>query len=355
MSLQLATRPEKDTYEQNPYEVVRRYVPEKTPLYFAGEDSHGNRCYAKDETNNPTGAYKWRGSAVKLNSLYGGRPFSVVTASAGNHGQGVAWVAGQMGGSANVFVPIGTPQSKLDGLARLGANVYEVGSSFDEATQLAKQYAENNDTDFIHPFDDEQVMTGQGTIADEIFEQFGGSPNVFEYTVVFVPVGGGGLIGGVSERLKHLTSSLVRIVGVQVAGSDSAARSFATSLGCQVESGDGYSKIYNKQQNFGRVVQLEASCPNDDVDGTRVKMVGSRCIGNILEYVDEFIVLDPAEIGQYYINNPGSVLEPAGALAEVGVSKYGAMVGRGGLNLVSVQTGRNQDPARIEHLKSLVR
>ena len=76
MSLQLATRPEKDTYEQNPYEVVRRYVPEKTPLYFAGEDSHGNRCYAKDETNNPTGAYKWRGSAVKLNSLYGGRPFS---------------------------------------------------------------------------------------------------------------------------------------------------------------------------------------------------------------------------------------------------------------------------------------
>ena len=225
--------------EASPIELVRRFMPEFTVFDEFKRDNKGNSFFLKDETDNPTGAYKWRGSAVKLNKLFPDGVGRVVTASAGNHGQGVAWVSSQMGGSAEVFVPIGTPISKLEGLSRLGATVFEVGSNFDESTQLAIDYAKNQGNHFVHPFDDIDVMEGQGTIADELYIQMKNNNICAEDSVVFVPVGGGGLIGGVSKRLKELTDGNIKVVGVQVDGSDSAALSFGDSLNCNIHNMNG--------------------------------------------------------------------------------------------------------------------
>lgn len=331
------------------YDTVRKFCPQPTEFYELRQDNQGNAFYVKDETDNPTGAYKWRGSAVKLSQLFAQGESRVVTASAGNHGQGIAWVAGTLGGSADVFVPIGTPQSKLDGLARLGARVYSVGFTYDEATMLAKEHAAKYSTHFVPAFDDIDVMRGQGTIADELVDRFALERMEYLDTVVFVPVGGGGLLGGVAERLYELTGGQVHIVGVQVAGSDSAALSFGYARNCRVAHIAGGRRIYSPRQ-FGEVKCIEATAPNDNVDGTRVSVVGQLCLPKIVQYVHEFVVVDPAEIGKYFAQNPATHLEPAGALAQVGANLYAQQPGASLLNLVALHTGRNQDSVRIQNL-----
>lgn len=353
MQTQLQRAPKLYSRTKAPIDIVREFCPEPTTFSRLYDDSDGNVFYGKDETNNPTGAYKWRGSAVKLSKLFASGQNKVVTASAGNHGQGIAWVAKRLGGSADVFVPVGTPKSKLDGLERLDANIYLVGSNFDEATAFAKAHATKYATHFVHPFDDTDVMAGQGTIADELLFQMAKYRLNLRETTVFAPVGGGGLLGGVAERLKYLSYGKVKLVGVQVAGSDSAAQSFCASLGCTVQNFDGGYRIYNatnKQSN--KCLRLKATEPNNDVDGTRVSVVGEHCLPKILASVDEFMVVEPAKIGKYYAQNTQSVLEPAGALAQVGAKLYSENTSFRSQNFVVLQTGRNQDPTRIENLKA---
>lgn len=343
--------PKPKLFVKQPFDIVREFSPEFTALRKIGTDKRGNTFFGKDETNNPTGAYKWRGSAVKLSKLFASGGDRVVTASAGNHGQGIAWVAGRLGGVADVFVPIGTPKSKLDGLERLGANIYLVGANFDEATKHAKTHAAKYSTHFVHPFDDIDVMAGQGTIADELMPQMVEFGLNLLNTTVFVPVGGGGLLGGVSERLKLLSGNRVKIVGVQVAGSDSAAQSFCTAGGCEQQKFRGGYLIKGlKQKNVFSRRRVPATEPNNDVDGTRVSVVGEHCLPKILANVDEFAVVDPASLGKYYAQNPNSPLEPAGVLSQVGAKLYSEFIAATSQNFIALQTGRNQDPVRIAHL-----
>ena len=352
MSTQLLQKPHKITSKLSAYDIVRNFNPRPTSFSELLTNENGNVYWAKDETDNPTGAYKWRGSAVKLTKiLERNEDTSFVTASAGNHGQGVAWVAGRLGCRADVFVPTGTPQSKLDGLERLGANIHLVGSNFDESTGLAQRYAAKHSTSFVHPFDDIEVMSGQGTIADELVSQFSVGAFDLTKTTLFVPVGGGGLLGGVSERLRLLTAGRVKIVGVQVTGSDSAAQSFATALACKVQKSQFGYRIYSPAYSpYRQVKSIAASAPNNDVDGTRVSVVGANCLPKIVENVDEFMVVEPASLGKYYVQNPSSNLEPAGALATAGAHLYATLANVSNTNMVVLQTGRNQDPRRIANL-----
>ncbi|MCA9351015.1 pyridoxal-phosphate dependent enzyme [Candidatus Saccharibacteria bacterium] len=353
MSLKVEQLPRNHNSLTESYEIVRRFVSEPTELREYKRDHRGNMFLMKDETDNPTGAYKWRGSAVKLNRLFGNELSGVVTASAGNHGQGVAWVASKMGGSAEVFVPEGTPQSKLDGLGRLGAKIHLIGSNFDEATEIARRYAASHDQPFIHPFDDYDIMDGQGTIGQELVEQFREQSLHHDDLVVFVPVGGGGLIGGVSRSIKELTDGRVKVVGVQVEGSDSAAVSFGVSTSARQMHYEGFSRIYSSTSRPGQdgsYCRIQATRPNEEVDGTRVNLVGDYCARSINQYVDEFLVVSPRLIGQFYRENPNSTLEPAGALSLVGAEAYSNLPRASLLYLVSIGSGKNQDPRRIQNL-----
>lgn len=354
MSLQLEQITEKKTDAgQRAYDVVRLLKPEYTNLNELGQDNKGNVYYGKDETDNPTGAYKWRGASVKLNHLMEmGRLDGVVTASAGNHGQGVAWVAGQMGITPEVFVPVGTPESKLNGLYNLGAHVHLIGNNFDEATALAQDFALKQETPFVHPYNDLVVMDGQGTIADELIHQLNEGQLDYEDTTVFVPVGGGGLVAGVSRRLKALTKGQIKVVGVQVQGSDSASLTYKDTLDCSVQELPGAQRFHspNRRPTFVYMGR-NATSPNYDVDGTCVKQVGDQCLTSIFHSVDEFMVVSPELVGKYYLDNEHTKYEPAGVLAEVGASLYGQIAGTSLQNLVSIQTGRNQDQRRIENLK----
>ncbi|MCA9350723.1 pyridoxal-phosphate dependent enzyme [Candidatus Nomurabacteria bacterium] len=353
MSLKVEQPPTNYNSLTKSYEIVRRFVSEPTELREYKRDHRGNMFLMKDETDNPTGAYKWRGSAVKLNRLFGNELSGVVTASAGNHGQGVAWVASEMGGSAEVFVPHGTPPAKLAGLERLGAKVHLIGNNFDEATELARRYAALKNQPFIHPFDDYDIMDGQGTIGQELVVQFREQSLHYDDLVLFVPVGGGGLIGGVSRSIKALTNGRVKVVGVQVEGSDSAAVSFGVSTNARQKHYQDFSRIYeptSRPSPNGSYCRLQASQPNEDVDGTRVNLVGDYCARSINQYVDEFLVVSPRLIGQYYRENPNSTLEPAGALSLVGAEAYSNLPRASLLYLVSIGTGKNQDPRRIQNL-----
>lgn len=336
------------------YEIVRQFCPEPTPFTEVKQDSFGNIYFQKDETNNPTGAYKWRGAAVKMARLFENGAHSVVTASAGNHGQGVAWVSGQLGAKAEVFVPVGTPKSKVDGLFRLGASVHLEGANFDESTELARNFANRLSEPFIHPFDDFDVMDGQGTIGQELYQQTVAEKIHDDDLRVFVAVGGGGQIAGIARELKMLSSQRVKVIGVQVAGSDSAALSFGYNKNArQYHSPDGlFARVYDAQTTVSdSYCRVAATGPNELVDGTRVNMVGDYCIRNILDFVDEFIVVDPALVGKYYLENPNSKLEPAGALSMVGAESYATLPGAQMLNFVTIASGKNQDPVRIEKLK----
>jgi threonine dehydratase len=344
------------TTEKSAYEIVRQFSTEPTPLKEVKVDNNGNVYYEKDETNNPTGAYKWRGAAVKLSKLFENGAHSVVTASAGNHGQGVAWVSGMMGAKAEVFVPLGTPESKINGLARLGASIHLEGNNFDESTELARKFAKHNEEPFVHPFDDFDVMNGQGTIGRELYEQSVNERIHDDDLRVFVAVGGGGQIAGISRELKLLSHNRVKVIGVQVDGSDSAALSFGynTSSSQYHHSSGLFSRIYSPKTRLGNsYCRIKASQPNDLVDGTRVNMVGDYCMRNIIDFVDEFIVVDPALVGKYYLENPNSRLEPAGALSMVGAQAYAQMPTHKMLNFITIASGQNQDEARIESLKKL--
>lgn len=344
--------------QNNAYDIVRQFCPEPTPLTEIKHDSRGNYYYEKDETNNPTGAFKWRGAVVKLTKLFGEGARSVVTTSAGNHGQGVAWFSGCLGAKADVFVPDGTPKSKIEGLFRFGASVHIEGANFDESTKLARNFANRLAVPFVHPFDDLDVMYGQGTIGRESYNQTT-AENIHDDDLrVFVTVGGGGQIAGISRELKMLSSGRVRVIGVQVAGSDSAALSFGYNTNAhQYHDKSGlFSRFYDPTVTVGDSYhRLKATRPNDLVDGTRVNMVGGNCIRDIIEFVDEFIIVHPALVGKYYLENPDTKLEAAGALSMVGAEAYAKLPGSQMLHFLTIASGRNQDPVRIKELKELAR
>lgn len=222
--------------------------------------------YLKAECLQKTGAFKLRGAYYKIATLSDEeKARGVIACSAGNHAQGVAFAARDMGIEATICIPQGAPLSKIEATRSYGANVVLVPGVYDDAHDEAVRLCEEQNLTFIHPFDDYRIMAGQGTIGLEIMEQLP------EVDTVFVPIGGGGLIGGVAYAIKHLKPEC-RIIGVQAAGAPSMYESLRQ----------------------GRIITLDSV--DTVADGIKVKTPGDLTFGMCREYVDEVVTVSESEI-----------------------------------------------------------
>jgi threonine dehydratase len=246
----------------------------------------GNRIFFKLENLQMTGSFKERGAANKLLSLTPEeRARGVVTASAGNHAQGVAYHAKRLGIHAKICMPVGTPLIKVSSTRDYGAEVILTGGNFDEAREEAESICRTEDRIFVHPFDDDVVIAGQGTIGLELFEQ---QPDI---EAVVVPVGGGGLIGGVACALKEKNPAL-RVVGVETARIPSMKAALAA----------------------GAPVTLPPAATIGD--GIAVRRAGDRTLPAVAKYVDEIVTVDEEEIANailLLLEREKTVAEGAGA------------------------------------------
>lgn len=278
--------------------------------YFSAQT--GNKVYLKPENMQYTGAYKVRGAYYKISTLTEEeRKKGLVTASAGNHAQGVAYAAKLFGIPATIVMPEATPLLKVNRTKSYGAEVVLYGSVYDEASQYAVKLAEEKGRTFIHPFNDETVATGQGTIAMEIFKEL---PTV---DIILVPIGGGGLAAGVSTLAKFLNPN-IKVIGVEPAG----ASCMKASL------------------NAGEVVTL----PDVETiaDGTAVKTPGNVVFPYIQKNIDEIITVEDHELIVNFldiIENHKMVVENSGLLT-VAALKHLKCKNK---KVVSILSGGNMD------------
>jgi threonine dehydratase len=206
---------------ENAYERIKGVISQ-TPFSYAPILSAltGYEIYLKKENLQQTGAFKLRGAFNKVATLVEeGRSGGVVAASAGNHAQGVAFSAKHFGMEATIVMPESTPLTKVQGVRELGAKVILYGSNYDEAYGYAIGYAQEKNQDFVHPFSDESVMAGQGTLAIEMLKERS------ELDLIVVPVGGGGLISGIATAVKE-SGSRCKVMGVAAEGAPAMATSF---------------------------------------------------------------------------------------------------------------------------------
>ena len=270
-------------------EVVRE-VTLPTPLIFSEHLSNltGNKVYRKPENMQLTGAYKVRGAYYKISTLSKEeRERGLITASAGNHAQGVAYAAGKCGAKAVVVMPTTTPLIKVERTRKLGAEVILYGDVYDESCEHALQLAEEKGYTFIHPFNDEAVATGQGSIMMEIIRDL---PTV-DY--VLVPVGGGGLATGISTLAKLLNPH-IRVVGVEPAG----AACLTASL------------------KEDKVVTLDHA--STIADGTAVLTPGDRLFPYLRDNLDSVITVEDDELVTAFLDmveNHKMVVENSGLLS----------------------------------------
>ena len=249
------------------YETVQKVILETKLIYSDYySDLTGNKVYLKPENMQKTGAYKIRGAYYKISTLTEEeRNRGLITASAGNHAQGVAYAAKAYNAKAVIVMPTTTPLIKVNRTKAYGAEVILYGDVYDEACNYALKLAEEKGYTFIHPFDDLDVATGQGSIAMEIIKEL---PTV---DIILVPIGGGGLATGVSTLAKLLNPN-IKVIGVEPAGANCMQASLKA----------------------GEVVTL----PNVDTiaDGTAVKTPGSKIFPYIQENIDDIITVDDEEL-----------------------------------------------------------
>ncbi len=294
-------------------EVVQKVTSETKLVYsdyFSAQT--GNRVYLKPENMQFTGAYKLRGAYYKMSTLSDAeRAKGIITASAGNHAQGVAYAAKCYGSKAVIVMPTTTPLMKVNRTKSYGAEVVLHGDVYDEACTKAYELAEEYGYTFIHPFDDLTVATGQGTIAMEIFKE---QPLV-DY--ILVPIGGGGLATGVSTLAKLLNPK-IRVIGVEPAGAN-----------CMQES-----------LKEGKVTTLPGV--NTIADGTAVKTPGSKLFPYIQENLDDIITVEDEELVVAFLDmveNHKMVVENSGLLSVAALKHLEAKDKR----VVSILSGGNMD------------
>jgi len=255
----------------------------------------GHQIFLKREDQQPVHSFKLRGAYNKLINLSEAQCIhGVVAASAGNHAQGLALAAHKLGIKATIVMPITTPDIKVDNVRRFGAEVRLIGKSFNEAQAASLAFAKDENKTLIHPFDDVDVIAGQGTVAKELLQQ---QPNA---DVVFIPVGGGGLLAGMAVYLKQLKPG-IKIVGVEA--DDSACLKAALEAGTPVDLDQ---------------VGLFA-------DGVAVKRIGEKTFDLIQRYCDEVITVTTDEICasiKDIFEQTRVIAEPAGALSLAGLQKY---------------------------------
>jgi len=274
-----------------------------------------NHIFLKREDQQPVHSFKLRGAYTKLSSLTEQECIhGVIAASAGNHAQGLALAANKLGIKATIVMPKTTPDIKVDNVRRFGGEVRLVGNSFNEAQLASVEYAKAENKTLIHPFDDTEVIVGQGTVAKELLQQL---PNA---DVVFIPVGGGGLLAGMAVYLKQLSPN-TKIIGVEA--EDSACLKAALAAGKPVDLDQ---------------VGLFA-------DGVAVKRIGEHTFGLIQQYCDEVITVSTDEICasiKDIFEQTRVIAEPAGALSLAGLQKY-TQTSKGSESLAAVLSGANMN------------
>jgi threonine dehydratase len=276
----------------------------------------GNQIYLKREDQQPVHSFKLRGAYTKLSGLTEAECIhGVIAASAGNHAQGLALAASKLGIKATIVMPKTTPDIKVDNVRRFGGEVRLVGNSFNEAQVASINYAKAENKTIIHPFDDTDVIVGQGTVAKELLQQL---PNA---DIVFIPVGGGGLLAGMAVYLKQL-SPKTKIVGVEA--EDSACLKAALTAGEPIDLDQ---------------VGLFA-------DGVAVKRIGDVTFGLIERYCDEVITVTTDEICtsiKDIFEQTRVIAEPAGALSLAGLQKYSNQHKLKNQSLVAILSGANMN------------
>jgi threonine dehydratase len=298
-------------------------VAQQTPLELAPGLSRrlGNRLLLKREDLQPVFSFKLRGAYNKMANLAPARlARGVIAASAGNHAQGVALAAQKLGCRAVIVMPVTTPKIKVDAVAARGAEVLLRGDSYSDAYKHAMRLKRSRGLTFVHPYDDPDVIAGQGTIGMEILRQADRPIHA-----IFVAVGGGGLIGGIAAYVKRLRPS-VRVIGVQPVDSDAMTRSLKA----------------------GRRVVLDHV--GLFADGVAVKQVGDETFRLAKRLVDDMVLVDTdamcAAIKDVF-EDTRVVLEPAGALAIAGAKAWVAKHGVRGKTLVAVACGANTNFDRL--------
>ena len=286
----------------------------KTNLIYSTAFSKvtGNNVYLKPENMQITGAYKIRGAYYKISTLtQEQKERGLITASAGNHAQGVAYGAQAAGVPATIVMPTTTPLVKVNNTRDYGAKVVLHGSTFDDAAEKAAQMAEEEGLTYIHPFNDLTVSTGQGTIAYEIFKDL---PDV---DIILVPIGGGGLAAGVATLAKLLNPN-VHVIGVEPAG--------AACMKAALEAGE--------------IVTLPGV--NTIADGVAVRTAGDKVFPYIQQNVDRIITIEDRELVDAFLDvteKHKMIVENAGLLSIAALAHLDVK----GKNVVSVLSGGNMD------------
>ncbi len=292
---------------------VLRDVARSTPLFSAPKI--GENIYIKAENLQLTGSFKLRGAYYKINSLSDEeKKKGVVACSAGNHAQGVALSASKAGIKSIICMPEGAPLSKVEATKNYGAEVILVPGVYDDAYSKAVELVEKNGYTFAHPFDDERVVAGQGTIGIEILNQLP------ETDVVIVPIGGGGLISGISYAIKAIKPEC-RVIGVQAEGAPS---------------------MYVSRKNNG-ITQLDSV--STIADGIAVKKPGNLTFELTQKYVDEIVTVSEDEIATAILKlmeGQKTVAEGAGATSVAAVM-FNKIKNVEGKNIVCVVSGGNID------------
>lgn len=264
-------------------------VIQKTPLSFDTVLSNAlnSNIYVKKENLQITGSFKLRGAFNKLSLLsQQQRDNGVVAASAGNHAQGLAYSAQHFNCEATIFMPEATPLTKVSGVKSYGAKVVLKGQNYDEAFEAATTFAKENQKEFIHPFADDDVIAGQGSIALEILEE------IENLETLVVPIGGGGLISGIAIAAKQLNPN-IKIIGVVASGARAMKESFESQL------------------------PIDSISVKTIADGIAVRDVTPKILDIIIDHVDEIVEVEDQEIANailFLLEKQKLVVEGAGAV-----------------------------------------
>ncbi len=301
-------------------------VADRTPLERAPNLSArlANRVWLKREDLQPVFSFKLRGAYNKIAALAPEeRARGVICSSAGNHAQGVALAGRRLGIRAVIVMPVTTPRIKVEAVRRLGGEIVIEGEGYDDAYACAQRLAAEQGLVFVHPFDDPDVIAGQGTIAMEILGQHPGPIDA-----VFVPIGGGGLAAGIAVYVKALTPQ-TRVIGVEP--EDAASMRAALAAGHPVSL--SHVGIF--------------------ADGVAVRRVGEETFRLCRDYVDDIVTVDTDQICaaiRDIFEETRSVVEPAGALAVAGLKRYVETHSLEGRELVAVNCGANVNFDRLRHI-----
>jgi threonine dehydratase len=288
-----------------------------TPFAYAPYLSEISECevYLKKENLQVTGAFKIRGAYNKIATLSESqRACGVVAASAGNHAQGVALSASKFGIKAVIIMPDSTPLTKVNGVKNFGAEVILAGTNYDEAYAYATKYGKENSLTFVHPFEDEEVIAGQGTVALEILE------SAQDLDAVVIPIGGGGLISGMALTLKSLNQN-IEVIGVGASGAPALKNSF------------------DKKQ------PIDSLSVRTIADGIAVRDTSAITLGYMLKNVDRCISVDDEEIASailFLLERQKLVVEGAGAVG-VAALMHNKLDSLKGKKVAVVLSGGNMD------------